>query len=508
MTDDEWRPGPRTSNIAVASRTALAERPSPGQSGQPYGHGYYGSQPGKPGFAGFDEAACLAELERELDSSLFSPEPSITEQDVYATLGPQAGEMLRTLDIDVDELIRLINAETTLLPPIEEVDAASDAEQAAEQPEQQKVTPAQKWKHRFLKGAVMAVLMSLAGGGVALAMNKSVTINIDGKERVVSTFGTTVGDVLEDAGIKVGPHDALSLAPHAEIGDNGVIKLERGRLLTVIQDGEQQQTWVRATKVRDALVQLGKSNLVAQGAWISAPQDGDVPLKGMILEITTLKKIKLVDGGEKPQTVQTHAVTVEEFLKAKGIKLGPKDKVEDGLSRKLKDGSSVYITRTGTFTIQVKEPIEPPVKEIKDNSLEAGKTKVVEEGRAGLALVTYKVTKKNNVEIARKEIDKKILREAKERVVRVGTKIDDASVWDRLAQCESGGNWTINTGNGYYGGLQFNKGTWDAYGGGAYAEYPHQATREQQIAVATKLRDANGGYGAWPHCSAKLGLPR
>src|SRR5690606_39441880 len=86
-----------------------------------------------------------------------------------------------------------------------------------------------------------------------------------GKERVVSTFGSTVGDVLEDAGIKVGPHDALSLAPNAEIGDNGVIKLERGRQLTVIEDGKQRQTWVRATTVRDALVQLGKSNLVAQG---------------------------------------------------------------------------------------------------------------------------------------------------------------------------------------------------------------------------------------------------
>src|SRR5690606_38806020 len=122
--------------------------------------------------------------------------------------------------------------------------------------------------------------------------------------------------------------------------------------------------------------------------------------------------------------------------------------------------STVEITRTGTFTIQVKEPIEPPVKEIEDDTLEAGKTKVVEEGKAGLALVTYRVTKKNNVEIDREEIAKTVIRKAKQRVVKVGTKmpeIDDAGVWDQLAQCESGGNWSINTGNGYYGGLQFNK---------------------------------------------------
>ena len=84
----------------------------------------------------------------------------------------------------------------------------------------------------------------------------------------------------------------------------------------------------------------------------------------------------------------------------------------------------------------------------------------------------------------------------------------DAGVWDSLAQCESGGNWAINTGNGYYGGLQFSLSTWAAYGGGAYAQYPNEATREEQIAIATKVRDANGGsYGSWPACAASLGLP-
>jgi hypothetical protein len=80
------------------------------------------------------------------------------------------------------------------------------------------------------------------------------------------------------------------------------------------------------------------------------------------------------------------------------------------------------------------------------------------------------------------------------------------SVWDALAQCESGGNWAINTGNGYYGGLQFSLGTWNQYGGAAYAEYPHQATREEQIAVAERLRAARG-YAPWPSGRAKLGLP-
>jgi hypothetical protein len=77
--------------------------------------------------------------------------------------------------------------------------------------------------------------------------------------------------------------------------------------------------------------------------------------------------------------------------------------------------------------------------------------------------------------------------------------------WDRLAGCESGGNWHINTGNGYYGGLQFNAGTWTNYGGGRFAPRADLATREEQIAIAEKVLHGQG-WGAWPACSSRLGL--
>ncbi|MFE6748817.1 transglycosylase family protein [Kitasatospora purpeofusca] len=82
-----------------------------------------------------------------------------------------------------------------------------------------------------------------------------------------------------------------------------------------------------------------------------------------------------------------------------------------------------------------------------------------------------------------------------------------ASAWDAVAQCESGGNWSISTGNGFSGGLQFTPSTWRAYGGAAYAPQAHQASRAQQIAVAEKVL-ASQGPGAWPVCSAKAGLSR
>jgi Transglycosylase-like domain len=78
----------------------------------------------------------------------------------------------------------------------------------------------------------------------------------------------------------------------------------------------------------------------------------------------------------------------------------------------------------------------------------------------------------------------------------------DSVNWDAIAACESGGNWSINTGNGFYGGLQFTLSTWHAYGGSGM---PNHASRSRQIAVAKKVQ-ASQGWGAWPACTAKLGI--
>jgi nucleoid-associated protein YgaU len=80
----------------------------------------------------------------------------------------------------------------------------------------------------------------------------------------------------------------------------------------------------------------------------------------------------------------------------------------------------------------------------------------------------------------------------------------DSVNWDAIAQCESGGNWSINTGNGYYGGLQFSGSTWLAYGGGAYAPTANRASRSAQIAVAEKVLQGQG-IGAWPTCGKRGG---
>ncbi|KJS57969.1 transglycosylase [Streptomyces rubellomurinus] len=82
-----------------------------------------------------------------------------------------------------------------------------------------------------------------------------------------------------------------------------------------------------------------------------------------------------------------------------------------------------------------------------------------------------------------------------------------ATVWDKVADCEATGNWAINSGNGFYGGLQFTSSTWAAFGGTAYAAQANQATKDQQISIGEKVLAAQGP-GAWPVCSVKAGLSK
>ena len=88
----------------------------------------------------------------------------------------------------------------------------------------------------------------------------------------------------------------------------------------------------------------------------------------------------------------------------------------------------------------------------------------------------------------------------------VATPADAATVrtWERLAHCESSGRWHINTGNGYYGGLQFSRSTWNAFGGRRFARVASRATKREQIRIAERVKRAQG-WGAWPACSARIG---
>lgn len=442
----------------------------------------------------------------------FSDDLAITEHDIRTVLGPDADELMATAEVDVDELIRLINAETTLLPALRLPDPVpadrTVSAQSDDRPDEL-VSAVKTWKRRFLRGSVLALLISITGGGAgALAMNKSVTVDVDGHEQTVHSFGSTVGDVLKDAGLSVGEHDSLSPSPQAKVGDGGVIKLDRGRKLTLVVDGVARESWVRATTLTEALDQLGLSGEFAQGTWYSQPPNDELSLNGATVEVHTLKKLTVHDGDQAAREVTTTALTAADFLHEQNLSLGPDDALDGGLDMKLTDGAQLRISRTGVSMITQQEDIDPPVQQIQDSTLESGKQVVEDPGAPGAQQVTYKITKKNGKETARVQLSVQVTLPAKPKIIRIGTKqpdISNAAIWDALAKCEATGNWAANTGNGFEGGLQFTNSTWLAYGGGAYAQHAYQASREQQIAIATRVQ-AGQGWGAWPVCSRKIGL--
>ena len=178
---------------------------------------------------------------------------------------------------------------------------------------------------------------------------------------------------------------------------------------------------------------------------------------------------------------------------------------------------TVQVVRNGVGEVVEVRRIAPPEEIVEDPELPRGRREVVEKGRPGEQTVVMRVHVQNGEEVRREQVRAGATTPPRKRVVRVGTNDDvpdtvlapavGAGIWDALARCEAGGNWATNSGNGYYGGLQFDRQTWVAYDGDQYAPLPHQAGRDAQIAVASRVRDERGGYGSWPACARKLGLP-
>jgi uncharacterized protein YabE (DUF348 family) len=354
---------------------------------------------------------------------------------------------------------------------------------------------------------VSTVVLALAGTTIGYAsMSKTVTLSIDGKTERVHTLGGTVGDVLADRDIKIGDHDLVAPGPTSKINDGSVVAVRYGRPLDVSVDGQDKRYWVTATDVATALDQVG---LRIGNADLSESRDASIGRTGLDLSVVTPKNLTVRIAGAKPHKRTVTALTTAEALKKLGVKVGKQDKVRPGLGHTLQDGDKIVFTDVRTVTRKVTEPLDYNTVRRSDSGMYTDQTSTVRAGKQGARKVVYRITYENGDVTKRKALHVSVLRAPVDAIVKVGTKDRPAatnyasgnSVWDRIAQCESGGNWAANTGNGYYGGLQFNMSTWQAYGG---TGRPDQASRATQIAIATKVRDASGGYGAWPVCGAGM----
>jgi uncharacterized protein YabE (DUF348 family) len=429
----------------------------------------------------------------------------------------------RELDGELDPMrtgpIRVVAAEP-LTNPFVAVAALEEAG-AAEPPV---VRPSRAGRRRAAKpapsriavrGTVIAVLIALAGGGAsALAMDKTITVTADGTDHTVHTFGGTVAAALQAAGIAPAQQDRVEPALPTAIDNGDHVIFSRARMLTLDEGPDRRQIWTTAATVGQALDGLG---VQAQPIQMSAAPDQAIPVSGLALELRVPRSVTLADGTGAKTSFKTTAGTVSGLLAERHIVLGPDDVSIPSGDTPLVDGTDVQVVRNGVGEVVETHAAPPPVQKIDDPTLPRGKEVVVAPGKPGEATAIMKIFVQNGEEVRREQIGAGAMTAAVPRIVKVGTNdsvpsapsVDDGSVWDRIAQCEATGNWGISTGNGYYGGLQFDAGTWRAYGGGTYASLPSGASREEQIAIAQKVRDdRGGGYGAWPACSRKLGLPQ
>lgn len=384
---------------------------------------------------------------------------------------------------------------------------------------------------RVATGGVVGALA--VGGVVAATCQKDITVDYNGDEIQLATFSSDVKGALESADLEVSDKDLVYPAPSEQVDKGDTITVRTAKPVAVSIDGEEKNFDSTALTVEDLVKSLDKvqpgSAVTADGKKLDADER---VADGMNLDVVSPKIVAINNGGKTTYT-QIAAKTVGDVLKERGIKLGADDKVSPGENTPLKNGQTITVDKFTEDEVKETESFDAEPHYVDDPELAEGTEEVREEGTPGEKEITYTVKSRNGEEFSREVKDEKELKPATPATIARGTKpaeensaagkagagdsaqsgntgaaapaVANGGVWDSIAQCESGGDWSINTGNGYFGGLQFDPGTWAAHGGTQYAPDASQATREQQIAVAEKIQ-ASQGWGAWPACTSKLGI--
>lgn len=372
-----------------------------------------------------------------------------------------------------------------------------------------------------------AVVLVAVGALAAASYDKAVTLSLDGSTQSVHVFASTVGDLLTKENVAVGAHDLVSPAADQGLSDGDTVVVRYGRKLTVTVDGTTTDYYTTATSVDAALAELG---IRADQAKLSVSRSEPLGRAGLAMSITTPKAVTVaVDGGTTP--LSTLGATVADALQQAEVKVRQLDRVTPAPETALAAGMTITVTRVEQKTSTETQPVGFQVVDKDDATLAKGTTKTTTKGVAGQTTLTYTETWVDGKLESRTQTGAQVSTAPVDQVVAVGTKVAaapapvkaatpapappapaappaagnasgaglnlaNAAMWDRIAQCESGGNWHINTGNGYSGGLQFAPSTWSSNGGGDFAARADLASREQQITVANRLY-AKAGLGPW-----------
>lgn len=370
--------------------------------------------------------------------------------------------------------------------------------------------------------AVGACGVVALGGVAAASLDKAVDVTVEGQLTSMHVFGSTVADALAKQGITVGEHDLVVPSADSSINDGSSIVVRYGRKLTVTVDGQTREYWTTATTVEQALSELGIRTV--DGAQLSVSRSAGLGREGLALTVTNPHAVSVkVDGGTK--TASTHAPTVADLLTQLEITVGPLDRVNPAATTPVTEGLAVTVQRVEHRSVTSTQVVPFTTTKQDDATLTKGTQKVLTQGVNGQRSVTVTEVWVDGTLEGRVESGATVTKAPVTKVVAVGTKVvaaaprpaapgtpppttgggstsgkalnlANAAMWDRIAKCESGGNWHINTGNGYYGGLQFSYSTWLSVGGADFAPRADLASREEQITVANRLY-AQRGLQPW-----------
>ncbi len=368
---------------------------------------------------------------------------------------------------------------------------------------------------KALAGALVAAstLGVIGTGALVSYLHKEPILAVDGVETQLGGFYGDVEDVLNAQGIELGEHDVVIPSLETGVEDGDIITVNYARPLELVVDGVSTTYWVTENNLAAALATLGfDTNNIGASHELSSAVSRD----GLRVEIRMPKAITVTADGTTHE-VNSTAPTVADALVELNITLDEDDRLSPEATTPLTADLAITVQRVSVEEVTRTEEIPFETTETKDDTLDKGTTEVDTEGVVGERSIVERITTVDGQVESTEEISNTVVTEPVTKEVRVGTKTSTPStdgggsgsggssgsgntaidlsreaMWDRIAQCESSGNWSINTGNGYYGGLQFNLPTWRSVNGQDFAEYPHQASREEQITVANRLYAIRG----------------
>jgi uncharacterized protein YabE (DUF348 family) len=343
------------------------------------------------------------------------------------------------------------------------------------------------------------LLLPLAG------FTAKVSVAVDGVLLDGRVTSETVGDVLADLQVPIGPFDRVVPAVDTPVSEGLAIRIERAVSFTVVSNrGTFLRTVAPVASVQGALELAGHGDARTDGAVVS-PSLREPVTEGLVIRVRYPVTVTVAVDGEVREFATTLS-DVGSLLVAEGIEVRDTDRVTPPLDTPIDDAAlAVTIERVDSGEVAVEVTLPRGLVNRRSAEMDLGTSKVLQEGRTGVRVDTYLVVRVDGEEESRELVSQVVTVEPEDRIIVYGTRVTTGStIWDQLAQCESRGNWALD-GPLYDGGLQFHPNTWNSFKLAGYPEYAWMASREQQIEVGIRVQ-ARQGWNAWPACASKLGL--